>query len=52
MFVAKGMPQTTLTVVSMIVNLAVAIYLLISLTDAAMAMEGGKRAKPKARRRR
>lgn len=52
MFVAKGMPQTTLTVVSMVVNLAVAIYLLISLTDAAMAMEGGKRAKPKARRRR
>jgi len=53
MFVAKGMPQTTLTVVSMIINLAVAIYLLILLTDAAMAMEGGKRkAKPKARRRR
>lgn len=52
MFVAKGMPQTTLTVVSMVVNLAVAIYLLISLTDAAMAMEGGKhKAKPKARRR-
>lgn len=50
MFVAKGMPQTTLTVVSMVINLAVAIYLLISLTDA--AMEGGKRkAKPKARRR-
>jgi len=53
MFVAKGMPQTAMIVISMIINLAVAIYLLIFLTDAAMAMEGGKhKAKPKARRRR
>ncbi|MEK7840006.1 MAG: hypothetical protein AAB252_02400 [Pseudomonadota bacterium] len=54
MFVAKGMPQTTLTVLSMVINLAVAIYLLITLTDAAMVVGGGKRgkAKPKARRRR
>jgi len=57
MFVAKGMPQNTMTVISMVINLAAAIYMLISLSDAAMGLEGARRkakkkAKSKARRRR
>jgi len=57
MFVAKGMPQNAMTVISMVINLAIAIYLLISLSDVAMGLGGGKRktkkkAKKQARRRR
>ena len=46
---SKGMPASLMTVVSLIINLGAAVYLFISLTDAAMSMAGGGRGKTRAR---
>jgi len=46
--VTKTMPASPMTVISLIINLGAAIYLFISLTDAATTMGGG-RGKAKAR---
>jgi len=46
---SKSMPAAPLTVISLIINLGAAVYLFISLTDAAMTMAPGGRGKPRAR---
>ena len=46
---SKAMPTAPLTVISLIINLGAAVYLFISLTDAAMTMGSGGRRKSQAR---
>jgi hypothetical protein len=43
MLVANTMPQSPPTVISLMINLAVAVYLLMSLTYAAVEMQGASR---------
>jgi hypothetical protein len=50
LFVAKTMPQTSWTVVSLVINLAVAFYLLMALTESALSLEEGPKAPSAARR--
>lgn len=55
LFIAKAMPQTSWTVISLVINIAVALYLLMALTESALNLEEGKKApsasrRPKARK--
>jgi hypothetical protein len=55
LFIAKTMPQTAWTVASLVINIAVALYLLMALTESALSLEEGKKApsvsrRPKARK--
>jgi hypothetical protein len=49
MFVSRSMPQTGWTVASLVIDVAVAFYLLMALTETAMTLEE-KKAAPAARR--
>jgi hypothetical protein len=51
------MPQTSFTVVSLAINVAVALYLLMALTESALSLEEGRKVssvsrRPKARKTR
>lgn len=53
MLIAKTMPQTTPTVISLILSLGLAIYLFMSMSEGApTGRRASAKAKPKARRRR
>jgi hypothetical protein len=57
LFIAKTMPQTSFTVVSLAINVAVALYLLMALTESALSLEEGRKVssasrRPKARKAR
>lgn len=50
LFIAKTMPQTSWTVISLVINIALALYLLMALTESALSLEEGGKAKSAARR--
>lgn len=49
MFVSRSMPQSSWTVLSLVIDLSIAFYLLMALTETAMALEE-KKSPPTARR--